>query len=260
MQLNLRTAPECEPVTLGEAKNFLKVDLDDDDALIASAIVSGRKFAEHETKRAIITQTWQLIFDTVGVEFEIPKPPLQDVVSIKTIGDTESYVDEDSADSQAVLKVAATAGFAAADTVVVGRGKAREEELVVLSVQDGVSLTMTGNLGFPHTAAQGDRVEVYSLVDKSAYRVGARDNTFSRVSLRPGHSWPAHRGFASFIVEFIAGHGDDSDAVPETMRKAMLLYIGSLYENRGGIGASKGQVASVVDPKLLLAPYKVWRL
>lgn len=97
MKLKLKTAPAIEPITLDEAKNHLKVDSADDNTLIGNLITTARELAERETKRAFITQTWQLIFDLAPHMIEIPKPPLQSIESI-TIIDTdgdETQIDED---------------------------------------------------------------------------------------------------------------------------------------------------------------------
>lgn len=55
--------PATEPITLDEAKAHLRVDLTDDDALITALIVAARQYAESETGRSLITQSWRLILD-----------------------------------------------------------------------------------------------------------------------------------------------------------------------------------------------------
>lgn len=85
MRLKLTTAPLSEPVTLAQAKLHLKVDGTDDDDLITALIKAARQIAERETKRALITQQWEMIMDSAPEEFEIPKPPLIRVLQIKTI-------------------------------------------------------------------------------------------------------------------------------------------------------------------------------
>lgn len=111
-RLDLVTAPASEPVTLTEAKNFLRVDGSDDDDLITSLIVVARTNAESYTRRSFIDQTWKLflnewpvkksdewwdgvrelpISNLKGVDsIEIPKAPLSSVTHIKTYDDADS--------------------------------------------------------------------------------------------------------------------------------------------------------------------------
>jgi len=253
MRLRLKTAPAVEPVTLEEAKAHLRVDGGDENALITALIATARMLGERETKRAFITQTWQMYLDKAEAEIEIPKPPLQSIESIKLISAVEDIVDQDSAAAQPVLSIAATTGFAVEDTVVINRDGAREEEKTVLSIQEGISLTMTENLTNPHTKEQADRVEKYILIDKSKYNVDTSEGNPGRVKLKSGGSWPAHRNFASFIIEFKGGYGDAATYVPEALRQAIQQLIGFLYENRESDKIPDGI-------KQLLWPYKILRI
>jgi uncharacterized phiE125 gp8 family phage protein len=183
VRLKLKTAPAAEPVTLTEARNHVKVDSADDNLLITTLITTARQLAEKETKRAFITQTWQLILDSAGSEIEIPKPPLQSVTSIKVIDDA------------------------------------------------------------------GNESEVGS----SYYDVDPSEDSPGRVKLKAGCTWPTHRGFASFIIEFKAGYGDTADKVPEMLRQAVLQIVGHLYDNRGSEDIPPGA-------KMLLWHYKVFTI
>lgn len=60
----LLTGPAAEPVTLAEAKLFLRVEHDDEDDLIEALIAGSRIHVEAQTHRALITQTWRLVRDT----------------------------------------------------------------------------------------------------------------------------------------------------------------------------------------------------
>lgn len=86
----LTSAPATEPVTTAEAKSHLRVDIDDDDTLIAGMIEAARDYFEEAARRALITQTWRLNLDAwpAGNEIELPRSPLQSVSSIV-------YLDED---------------------------------------------------------------------------------------------------------------------------------------------------------------------
>ena len=255
MRLKLFTAPTEEPIDLEVVKNHLKVDGIEDNVLITSLIKSARLTAENETKRAFITQTWRLYFDSVRAEIEIPKPPLQSIESIKTISSIETLVDETADKDQPVLKVALTTGFSPADTVIVNRDDTREENMTILSVQVDVSLTFTMNLTHVHTSAQADKVEKCVLVAASKYYVDASENSPGRVKLRSGSNWPIHRGFASFIIEFKAGYGDAGSDLPEGLLQGILVLIGHMYENRGDEEAKKAAIQEAL--KLYFYPYKI---
>jgi len=59
----LLTAPAIEPLSVADAKAFLRVEHDDDDAIIAALISSARNHVEVLTRCGLITQTWRLILD-----------------------------------------------------------------------------------------------------------------------------------------------------------------------------------------------------
>jgi uncharacterized phiE125 gp8 family phage protein len=82
MSLQLNTPPATEPVTLAQAKAWLKVETDDEDALIAALIPAARARAEWHTGRAFVTQGWTLWLDRVGDCVELPLPPLAGVESV----------------------------------------------------------------------------------------------------------------------------------------------------------------------------------
>ena len=94
MALKLITAPATEPVTSTEAKSHLRVDTTADDTLIGTLITAARQHVEAHLRRALITQTWELVTDAfpVGDVLRLPLPPLVSVTSIK-------YTDEDGAES-----------------------------------------------------------------------------------------------------------------------------------------------------------------
>jgi len=92
MSLQLNTPPAAEPVTLAQAKAWLRVESgDDEDALIASLIPAARARAEWHTGRAFVTQGWTLWLDRAAPVIEIPLPPLQAVTAVTL------YAPDDSA-------------------------------------------------------------------------------------------------------------------------------------------------------------------
>jgi hypothetical protein len=75
-------------------------------------------------------------------------------------GSTTTTVDANSASGQKVLNVTATTMFTAGDVVVINYQGDREESKTIDTIQAGVSITMTANLDYAHTAAQEDVVSV----------------------------------------------------------------------------------------------------
>lgn len=87
-KVQMKTAPEVEPVSLSEMKNHLRVDSDItiDDTLISSLITAAREYAESITSRALITQEWYFYLNSFpAVDYIIlPFGCLQSVTAIKT--------------------------------------------------------------------------------------------------------------------------------------------------------------------------------
>jgi len=63
MGLQLVTPPALEPIGLADAKTHLRVDVEDDDALICALISAARDYVERFCRRALLTQTWLLALD-----------------------------------------------------------------------------------------------------------------------------------------------------------------------------------------------------
>lgn len=76
-------APTVEPLRLSEAKLHLRVDYDDDDALIGSLILAAREYCENKTNRQFITATYVMSLDAFPSEgISIPRAPLQSIINI----------------------------------------------------------------------------------------------------------------------------------------------------------------------------------
>lgn len=95
MALVEQTAPSVEPLSASEAKSHIRVDISDDDTLIGTYIKAARQDRENFTRRAFVSQTWDLYLDAFpgSSVIELPKPPLQSVTHIK-------YTDEDGNETE----------------------------------------------------------------------------------------------------------------------------------------------------------------
>jgi uncharacterized phiE125 gp8 family phage protein len=59
----LLSGPAIEPLTLADAKQFIRVEHNDDDDVITALIAGSRIHVETQTRRALITQGWRLVRD-----------------------------------------------------------------------------------------------------------------------------------------------------------------------------------------------------
>ena len=79
------TGPAQEPLTLEEAKRFLRITSSAEDDVVAALVAAARKRIERGTELALITQTVEVKLDGFwgSCAIELPMPPLQEVVSIQ---------------------------------------------------------------------------------------------------------------------------------------------------------------------------------
>ncbi|MGB7260315.1 MAG: head-tail connector protein [Pseudolabrys sp.] len=71
----LLTAPAVEPLSLAEAKAFLRVDNSDEDGVIGALIAGSRIHIEAQTRRALIAQSWRLSLDSWPLDGRLPVRP-----------------------------------------------------------------------------------------------------------------------------------------------------------------------------------------
>jgi hypothetical protein len=116
MALKLVTPPSQEPITVADARAYLRVDHTDEDATISRLILAARQYVETAAGLALINQTWEWWMDSWPVVrsqargqdqwwdgvregpvsllhptapyIEIPKGPVQSVTSVDTFGPT----------------------------------------------------------------------------------------------------------------------------------------------------------------------------
>lgn len=215
LRLKLIAGPQDLPLTLDEAKAYLKVEDDDtaDDALIVALLRGAVRHLETFTGRALITQTWRLSLDdwprrraalprlwegvregpdiVAGQDFiEIPRPPLQSVISFQVF----------------------------------------------------------------------DTSDAATEVDGSTYFVDTEGEP-GRLGLRFAKTWPSttRRPHDGIRITFVAGYGDDGNAVPDDLKAGLRLLLAHFHENR----AACDQATDVAVPRAareLLRPYRVMRL
>lgn len=81
--LKLVTAPASEPITLAQAKTFLRVEHSGDDEPITRAITAARLAAEQYCKTAFLPQTWDYIkANPHPTRLHLPFGPAQSITSV----------------------------------------------------------------------------------------------------------------------------------------------------------------------------------
>jgi len=141
----LKTAPASTPITLAEAKAFLRVDsdFDDDNTYITSLISVATQVVEQYTRRRLITQTYNIFYDEFPPYIDLQIGEVASVTHIK-------YYDEDN-----TLQTLATDQYDVDTRVRPGR----------------IYQSNTGD--FPNTYERPNAIEVEFIVGGSASDVPA---------------------------------------------------------------------------------------
>ena len=85
MSKTMLSAPAAEPVSLDEAKAWLRIDGNEEDNLVSSLIEAARQMVERQTGLLLISQSWRLGMDKwpSGWPLALPLRPLLAVSAIR---------------------------------------------------------------------------------------------------------------------------------------------------------------------------------
>lgn len=105
--------PQLEPLTLGEAKAYLRVEHADEDESIAALITAARLHVEALARRALIAQAWRLVLDAwpEGGRIPVRPAPLRSLTAARTYDtanvahplDLQAFVPDPAASSLAFV-------------------------------------------------------------------------------------------------------------------------------------------------------------
>lgn len=194
MATELLVPPTMEPMSLDEAKDHLRVDQETDDAYITGLVIAARQLVESDTRRALLTQTWQLTLDDQWPDEEIWKRIRNRNIS--------AYYDSSV------------------------RQPIRPRKLIVLPrppVQSVVSINYLSS----------DGTFSNLTLDPSQYVLKKLETGEFGIRPAPGVTWnllPNEPDAATVVVK--CGYGDNSGSIPEPLRIAMLLLIAQWYDQR----------------------------
>lgn len=87
MPVILLSPPASEPLSLAEAKQFLRVEHADDDDLIEALTAAARGAVEQAARRVLIAQTWRIVLDRWPASGRIASPvnPLQSITAARVL-------------------------------------------------------------------------------------------------------------------------------------------------------------------------------
>lgn len=102
MGITQTVAPVELPVSLGEAKDHLRIDHSDEDSFIDLLIDAATLRVQDITGRQLVEATYEFTLNSFPPEIRLPKPPLSSVTSIEYLdgaGDSQTL---DSADYRVI--------------------------------------------------------------------------------------------------------------------------------------------------------------
>lgn len=99
----LETGPTESPVSLNEAKRHLKVEDTERDADITSLITAATERVESDTRRQLVTATWNLYYPQWAPVLLLPKPPISSVTFVKYVDQAGNLQTWESSQYQANL-------------------------------------------------------------------------------------------------------------------------------------------------------------
>ena len=214
------SAPAVEPVSLVDAKAFLRIDTSDEDTLIQSLIMTSRLHIEVALGLALIQQTWSCFIDRWPPILDTRSAPLQPGGVVFTIPDPRARLN------------------ATADAILLPLNPVKSVDAIRVYADDGTFASLPLD-GF-----------VADLASKPARLV----RRFATASPEPG------RRLNGIEIAITAGFGPAPADVPAPIRQALLLLVAHWYEHRdpGEIGSIEARVPAAVSS--LLSTYMPVRL
>jgi uncharacterized phiE125 gp8 family phage protein len=230
-KIAIKTAPTVEPVTTAEAKAHLRVDISDDDTLIAGLVTAARRLIEGWTGIRMITQTWYYYLDCFPMEEEIILPigPVSAVSSVKYMKQDDSVLSTMSASDYVTDLVGLPARITLKDSASWPGDTLREVNGVVIEFVAGY-----GNAS-DLVAARAALTAAEALVASAT----AETLAAAQVAL------------AAAQVAVTAAEAAEAVEVPEELKLAVKMMVEHYYEHRGAVTELKIEEAPLAVQSLV---------
>ena len=214
------SAPAVEPISLADAKAFLRIDTPDEDNLIQSLIMTSRLHIEVALGLALIQQTWSCFFDRWPHILDTRTAPFQPASAAYTCPDPRTRLN------------------LATDAIVLPISPIKSLDAIRVYADDGTFVTLP---------LAGFTVDLASKPPRIVRRVAT-------AVPQPG------RRLNGVEIAVTAGFGLSPADVPAPIRQALLLLVAHWYEHRdpGEIGSIEARVPAAVSA--LLSTYAPVRL
>jgi Phage gp6-like head-tail connector protein len=187
-----------EPITLDDAKNYLRVEITDDDALISSLITAARMDCENEVDRSFVTTSWRLTMDYFPNRSWL-WPILPYPLGIGLAGDRNYWLDL----TQNAIRFPYPPLISVTNCTYVDQSG----KLQNLDLSSGAQLVSIGN------------------------------GTPGQMAPYPGKFFPLTLpSLGAVNIDFTAGYGPDGSFVPENIKMAIRFLVASYYRWRDETG------------------------
>lgn len=281
-------APLAEPLALSDVKNFLKVNVSNDDSFIQELIQSAREYIEGYTGRSLINKGYRqsldafpYFVDTVMSQMAYPpsyyslprysttlwnysqmvkflRSPLQ---SISKITYSNSVTGQIGALYPALFNWEPLTEYNISDQIEDSNENLQVVTAVAQGDEDSTSMSgptqPTWNVTVGGTTSDGGLTWTNQgpPADTGDFIYDA-DSVPARLFPLAGQTWPPVLYVPNAVqIHFVAGYGSNGKAVPATLRQAMRLLIADGYFNREPIVA--GQIKESPTLQRLLYRWKV---
>ena len=268
--ISIEVQPSVEPVSLTEAKNYLRLEITDDDTLITTLIKAAREACETFTGRSFVQKSYKQVLDsfpyftdTVMSQMAYPpsyyslprysttlwnysqmiklfRPPLIAVQRISYLSSADKQF-HDLLGSPS-LWYPQTA-YVATNQVTDGNGNI--QTCITPGTSDSAPPDISSGVGVLKwaTAVGATTTEATGVVWQSAGTAAHGefgnyivDNTSEPARLfpgPPGQFWPPVLYVPNAVqIHFTAGYSVDASAVPSAIKTAIMMSVANFYENR----------------------------
>ncbi len=107
--------PAIEPVSLSEAKAWLKLDSADEDGIVTALVTAARSSVEAASRRLLISQTWRLVLDAwpAGGIVRVQLSPFKallavrsfDINGVATMSDPANFIVDKASEPARIIPV-----------------------------------------------------------------------------------------------------------------------------------------------------------